>query len=363
MKINIVFIAILVSTFFIRPLLAQDMIVETKVSQRASVTQRIGTTDVTVVYHSPLAKGRKVFGNIVPYDFVVDGREYPWRAGANQNTTIEFTHDVKIEGKPLSKGVYGLHILVSKDQWIYIFSKNSESWGSFNYDPKDDALRVIVKPEKGDYQDWLSYHFVNREPESVHLELHWTDVKCKFMISSNVTKNVIDDLMSKPDKNAEDFLKLAKRIIKQDSNDLRLALAFADSSIMMEEGFRNSVFKSELLIKMGDKNEGERLKEQAYSLMKNFDIYYYGLSILFLQQDKEGSFKVLNDYLGMHPENYPANLAMAEYYINDGDQKKATLYYQKAYDNCGENSKKYTRYMYLCNQLILDNMNKSKAKP
>ena len=197
----------------------------------------------------------------------------------------------------------------------------------------------------------------------LHLELHWTDVKCKFMISSNVTKNVIDDLMSKPDKNAEDFLKLAKRIIKQDSNDLRLALAFADSSIMMEEGFRNSFFKSELLIKMGDKNEGERLKEQAYSLMKNFDIYYYGLSILFLQQDKEGSFKVLNDYLGMHPENYPANLAMAEYYINDGDQKKATQYYQKAYDNCGENSKKYTRYMYLCNQLILDNMNKSKAKP
>ena len=83
--------------------LAQDMLVATKVSQKASVMQRIGTTDVTVTYSSPLAKGRKIFGGIVPYNFVVEGVEYPWRAGSNENTTIEFSHDVTIQGSPLKK--------------------------------------------------------------------------------------------------------------------------------------------------------------------------------------------------------------------------------------------------------------------
>ena len=85
-------------------------------SQRASVTQRIGITDITVNYHRPLVKGRTIWGKVVPYG-------QPWRAGANENTTIQFTDSVSIEGKPLDKGIYGLHMIPTEDQWTIAFSK------------------------------------------------------------------------------------------------------------------------------------------------------------------------------------------------------------------------------------------------
>src|SRR5262252_1997340 len=110
-----------------------------RVSQRASVTQRVGLTDITIVYHRPALGGREIWGKTVPYGKV-------WRAGANENTVITFSDDVNVEGKPLPAGTYGLHTIPDKDEWTVIFSKNSTSWGSFSYDQKEDALRVVVKP-------------------------------------------------------------------------------------------------------------------------------------------------------------------------------------------------------------------------
>src|SRR5580658_3250395 len=103
-------------------------------SQRAVLTQRIGLTDVTIVYHRPVAGGRKVFGGIVPYGQI-------WRAGANDNTTIEFSTNVKVEGQPLAKGIYGLHMIPGENEWVVAFSSTSTSWGSFTYDEKEDVLR------------------------------------------------------------------------------------------------------------------------------------------------------------------------------------------------------------------------------
>src|SRR5215469_12707186 len=95
-------------------------------SQRAEITQKIGITNISITYHRPLVKGRKVFGGLEPYGKV-------WRAGANENTTIEFSDPVSIEGKPLAKGIYGLHMIPGESDWAVIFSKNSTSWGSFSY--------------------------------------------------------------------------------------------------------------------------------------------------------------------------------------------------------------------------------------
>src|SRR6266567_1025641 len=108
-------------------------------SQHAKVIQRIGLTDITINYHRPLVKGRKVWGGLVPYG-------QPWRAGANENTTIEFSDAVSVEGKPLAKGIYGLHMVPGENEWVVAFSKMSTAWGSFTYDQTEDALRVTVKP-------------------------------------------------------------------------------------------------------------------------------------------------------------------------------------------------------------------------
>src|SRR5689334_2560742 len=108
-------------------------------SQHAIVTQRVGITDITLNYHRPLVNGRKIWGGLVPYGQV-------WRAGANENTTIAFSDPVSVEGKPLAKGTYGLHMIPNQDSCTVIFSKTNTGWGSYSYDQKDDALRVNVKP-------------------------------------------------------------------------------------------------------------------------------------------------------------------------------------------------------------------------
>src|SRR6202045_1192028 len=110
------------------------------VSQLAVNKQRIALTDITITYHRPLVNGRKIWGGLVPYGKV-------WRAGANENTTIEFSDPVSVEGKPLAKGVYGLHMIPNPDSWAVIFSKTNTAWGSYSYKQDEDALRVDVKPK------------------------------------------------------------------------------------------------------------------------------------------------------------------------------------------------------------------------
>src|ERR1700692_4776045 len=121
-------------------------------SQRAACSQRIGVTDITINYHRPLVNDRKVWGGLVPYGQV-------WRAGANINTTITFSDPVTIEGNPLDKGTYGLHMIPNADEWTVIFSKNSTSWGAFTYDQAEDALRVAVQPQAADMHNALTYDF------------------------------------------------------------------------------------------------------------------------------------------------------------------------------------------------------------
>ena len=128
---------------------AQTDLKTPEASQSASIMQRIGLTDISISYHSPLAKGRTIWGDVVPYNEV-------WRAGANENTTISFSTDVKVEGKELAAGIYGLHMIPTQSEWTIIFSKNNYSWGSFFYSEIDDALRIKVKPNTAAMQEWMS---------------------------------------------------------------------------------------------------------------------------------------------------------------------------------------------------------------
>jgi hypothetical protein len=289
---------------------AQDMVSTTLVSQRSSTVQRIGTTDVTIVYHSPLVQGRKIFGGVVPFDFVVDGKEYPWRAGSNKNTTIVFTHPVKIEGKPLPAGSYGFHVFVKEKEWTMIFSKNFESWGSFQYTKEEDALRVTVPAEKSSFQEWLSYTFIDREAESAAVELRWEETKASFKVEVDVNQNILNDLTEKEDKSAGDYLTFARQTAKMYPENVDAALELVDTSISMKKGFHNQMFKADLMIKSGD-SKGASLKDDALASAEGFDMYYYGLSAYLLKGDKKESFQLLSDYLTQKPEDWIAHLALA----------------------------------------------------
>jgi hypothetical protein len=159
-----------------------------RASLKASVTQTLGTDAViTIEYSRPGVKGRKIWGELVPYG-MAPGNEYsenkpfPWRAGANENTTFESNKDLLVEGKPLPAGKYGIHMIPGEKEWTVIFSKNNSGWGSFGYKPEEDAFRITVTPVKACFQEWLSYGFDDLAGTSATAYLHWVELKVPFKV-------------------------------------------------------------------------------------------------------------------------------------------------------------------------------------
>jgi hypothetical protein len=161
---------------------------EVRPSLKASVMQTLGTDAViTIEYSRPGVKGRKIWGGVVPYG-LAPGNEYsenkpfPWRAGANENTTFESNKDLLIEGKPLPAGKYGIHMIPGQKEWTIIFSKNNSGWGSFAYKQEEDALRITVTPVKAPHEEWLAYGFDDLAGTSATAFLHWEQLKVPFKI-------------------------------------------------------------------------------------------------------------------------------------------------------------------------------------
>jgi hypothetical protein len=162
---------------------------QVRASLKASVSQTLGVdTVITIEYSRPGVKGRTIWGDLVPYGMAPGNKyskdqPYPWRAGANENTTIEFNKDILIEGNRLPAGKYGIHMIPSENDWVIIFSKNSEAWGSFSYNQDEDALRVTVTPVAAPHQEWLRYGFDDLAGTSATAFLHWEELKVPFKIS------------------------------------------------------------------------------------------------------------------------------------------------------------------------------------
>lgn len=161
-----------------------------RLSLKAGVFQRIGVdTDINISYSRPGVKGRKIWGDLVPYGLAPGTKEskgnpFPWRGGANECTTIEFNKDVSINGNKLPAGKYSMQFIPSKEKWTVIFNKNTKLWGSFEYDKKDDVLRINVTPIKVPFQEWLSYGFDDLAGTSCTAYLMWEKLKIPFKIST-----------------------------------------------------------------------------------------------------------------------------------------------------------------------------------
>ncbi|MEP1097381.1 MAG: DUF2911 domain-containing protein [Cyclobacteriaceae bacterium] len=332
---------------------AQDVGAPTLVSQKRTTTANIGNADITITYHSPSVQGRKIFGGQVPFDFEVDGKEYPWRAGSNQRTTIEFSHDVIIEGQPLKAGSYGFVVLVSEKEWTMIFS-SGKSWGSFNYDSKNDVLRVPVKTEVIPHQEWLSYNFANPKGEEVDVQLRWEKTMASFNVKTDAFANSLLTLRGKEEKTAGDYQDLAETMVKKDPSTVTEAIKWIDKSIELKPSFYNKMVKVDLLMLSGDKKGANALKKQALDSAAGFNYYYHGLQPLLLRGDKKESYKILSQRIKEKPEEWQTYLALGEYYQKVGDQEKATENFKKSFEYSSDNWKNYARYLYLQNKLMLE---------
>lgn len=150
---------------------------EPRPSPNASVSQTVGTTEMTISYGRPGVKGRDVFGGLEPYGEV-------WRAGANEATVFSFSDDVTINGQPLAAGTYAFFVIPEEEgDWTLIFNSTAEQWGAYRYDESQDALRVPATPETGASQEWLSYSFDELAPNSARVVLHWSDTMVPFTVA------------------------------------------------------------------------------------------------------------------------------------------------------------------------------------
>jgi hypothetical protein len=296
-----------------------------RVSQRAVATQRIGLTDVTIIYHRPLAGGRKIFGDVVGYGRV-------WRAGANDNTTIEFTDPVTIEGQPLAAGRYGLHMVPGESEWTVIFSRNSTSWGSFHYDPKEDALRIKVQPAAGPHREALTYAFNELKPDSATITLEWATTVVPFSFTVDTKAITLDSLRREmrhlPGYKQETYYEAALYCVDNDFNYAE-ALRWIDKAIDEGERFENLDLKAQILGRMGRSGEAAALQAKALKLAEPAQLYGYGERLLRekrLEQARDFFSKATND----HPSEWLNWFGLARVQVALGDRAGAKVSLEKA---------------------------------
>jgi tetratricopeptide (TPR) repeat protein len=284
-----------------------------RVSQRAVLTQRIGLTDVTITYHRPQSKGRKIFGNLVSYDRV-------WRAGANDNTIIEFTHPVTVEGQSLAAGRYGLHMVPGEKEWVVIFSTNSTSWGSFFYDKKEDALRVTVKPRQITMRETLRYEFDDLMPESA-------------VISKEITLTALRNQMRHlAGYKSETYYEAAMYCLDNDFN-YDEALGWVEQAIASNEArFENLELKSKLLERLGRTKEAAETHAEALSLATPQQKYMLGDRLL-----REGKLddaeRVFTEVSKANPEAFMHFYGLARIHVKRGNKEAARKSLEQAMEH------------------------------
>ena len=283
-------------------------------SQHARVTQRVGITDITIDYHRPLVRGRKIFGGLLAYGQV-------WRAGANFNTTVEFSDPVAVEGQPLAKGVYGLHMIPGETSWVVIFSKNSTSWGSFTYDQAEDALRVNVKPRAAENQEALSYDFEDPRPDSAVITMRWEKVAVPFKVEVNtpeiVRQSLRNQLRARPQFEWQAWEEAAEYLL---NNGLGAdeALKYAARSIEIEDRFENEMTRAHALSALGRKEEALAARDVAIGKGSQIQVHSYGRGLQ-IQGRQDEAIELFRGNVKKDPNSWVGHNDAARVAVARGD--------------------------------------------
>ena len=283
-------------------------------SQAAQVKQRVGVTDITITYHRPVVNGRKIWGGLVPTGQV-------WRAGANENTTIEFSTPVSIEGKPLPAGTFGLHMIPNADTWTVIFSKMAVAWGSYTYNQSEDALRVDVKPHPIEMEEALEYEFEGLKPDSVAVTMKWEKVAVPFRVSVNLNDTVIASIRNQLRGRAQfswEPLNEAANFCLTHKTNLEDGLKWADLSIQNEERFENLSTKADLLQAMNRTDEAKKVRDQAMGVASPLQLYSYARGLQ-AQKRSDEAMAIFKTVAAKAPETVPGHLASARLKSAAGD--------------------------------------------
>ena len=303
-------------------------------SQQAKVSQRIGITDVSIHYSRPSVNDREVWGALVPYGMNNLGfgtaKESPWRAGANENTVIKFTDDVKIEGQPLAAGKYGLHMVVQEDdKATLIFSKNNAAWGSYFYNPSDDALQVDVVTSETAHTELLTFEFIDVDATSALANLKWEKKLIPFKIEVDVANIVLADIRQKlensPGFNRQTWEQAANYSLNN-GGDLDEALGWINGAIagqfFSQKNFNNMNIKAGILTKQSKTAEANSIMDEALGMATIFETHGYGRQLI-AQGQKERALEVFKMNAKKNKGLWPVDFGLARGYAANGNYKTA----------------------------------------
>ncbi|GAB6282277.1 MAG: DUF2911 domain-containing protein [Ignavibacterium sp.] len=264
MKQLFIFVLICIGNILILP----QEILTPRLSPLSEISQFIGISKVTIKYSRPAVRNRVIWDSLVPYNQV-------WRTGANENTTITFSHPVLIDGNLIDKGTYGIYTIPNKNEWIIIFSKDNNLWGSDKYNQANDALRINAKPQTNEFTDRLTFDFQDVTDSSAFVILKWEKVKVAFPIQFD-TKNLV--LNNIKDKFNWSLPNTAATYILNNQLDYNEGLKFVNQSIMIEENYSNLKTKARLLEKLNQKSEAIKTMEKAIQLGKQMKTLPFDLT-------------------------------------------------------------------------------------
>jgi tetratricopeptide (TPR) repeat protein len=353
-KRSAAFVLIALSSFSAR---TQQITTPRTPSPAATVAQTIGISTVTVDYSRPAVRGREVWGTLVPYGWNKQGfgtnNEAPWRAGANENTVIRFSHDAVVEGQKVPAGTYGLFYVVNKDNTgEVILSKDYRSWGSFWYDAAHDQLRAPIKLRDGAPTELLTYSFDNLTKNSGELLLSWEKkqlpVKIAFDVDNLVLANAEEELKGPTGFTWQGYSSAANYAL-QNKTGYDKAMKWIDQAMTQNRNFTTLRIKSGLLKEQGKTAEADKLMQDALAMATEVELNAYGYQLLGAG-DHDKAIEVFKMNTERHPKSPNVWDSLGEAYATKGDKKNAITNFKKSLslnppENVKANSEKYLKQL------------------
>ncbi|MEA2413698.1 MAG: hypothetical protein QOI58_355 [Thermoanaerobaculia bacterium] len=315
-------------------------------NQRASVTQQVGPVTISIDYssphvHSPQGQDRrgKIWGALVPYGMANLGfgtcKECPWRVGANVNTIFTTSADIQVNGSTLPAGTYALFAIPQQDEWTWIFSRNHTSWGSFFYDPAEDALRVKAKPEKAEYREVLTFDFTERKDDRATVAMKWEELAVPIDItvpnaSDLYVAAIRNELRNSPGFNDTAWQQAARYAL--DNKHPADAMAWAEAAVSAPGGigrknFTNLMTLADAQDANGKSADAAKSRDEAMNDPSTtvFDLHGYGRQLIAKGKGAE-ALKVFQLNAKRNPGVWPTNGGLARGYSAVGNYPEALKY-------------------------------------
>ena len=294
-------------------------------SAAATVEQTVGVTKISIEYSRPVARGRTVWGELVPFDQV-------WRAGANVNTRVTFSTPVEVGGAKLAAGSYGLHMIPTPGVWTVIFSNDADRWGSFGYEQGHDAARFTVTPSAGPMQEALLYTIDDITNDSANLLMAWEKLRVAIPVKIDTANETVAilrrELTGLPQFFWQAFNTAANYCFNQKVN-LEEAESWVDTSIGINANFANATTKAKFMRLRGDNTAADAMIARALTTATEAEVNQHGYTLLGEGKSAE-AIAMFRKNVKDHPESWNAYDSLAEGLAGSGKTAESITLYKKA---------------------------------